>query len=88
MKPYKVILSAHGNIDHDEDPFEEILPGRTALADTIEECRKIVREFIDTTDIGAGNWTGGEVYDTTTNEQIGYISYNSRYWSMEEWIKF
>lgn len=84
MKSYKVLLTAHGNPDHEENPFAELFPAQEAYADTIEECQQIVRNFIDKTDIGSGNWTGGQVYLTSTGEPIGYISYNSRYWPMEE----
>jgi hypothetical protein len=45
---------------------------------TIEECQKAVRNYIMENDFGSGNWTGGKVYKD--GEQIGYISYNGRYW--------
>ena len=77
---YKVILSAHGNIDHGENPYKPLFPEKEVQADSIEECQKIVRNFIDETDIGGGNWTGGKVYDLRTGEKVGYISYNGRFW--------
>lgn len=47
-------------------------------AKTIEECRVIVRGYIEANDLGASNWTGGRVYQD--GKQVGYISYNGRYW--------
>lgn len=80
MSRYSVILTAHGNIDHGEDPYEPLFPERVKQAATIEECQQIVRDFINETDIGGGNWTGGQVYDTKSGSHIGNISYNGRYW--------
>ena len=80
---YRVTLTAHGNIDHGENPYEMLFEPEEAYADSIEECQKIVRDYINETDIGAGNWTGGKVYEVETNKQLGYISYNSRYWPKE-----
>lgn len=75
---YSVTLSAHGNIDHDENPNLEVAEGRIAEATTIEECQQIVRGYIEENDLGGGNWTGGKVFKD--GEQVGYISYNGRYW--------
>ena len=80
---YTVTLLAQGNIDHKENPFLNIVNGRTiepsiAEASTIEECQSLVREYIEKNDLGGGNWTGGKVYENGV--QIGYISYNGRYW--------
>ena len=81
---YKVLLSAHGNIDHGENPYETLAGVDRGYkeADTIEELQSIVRKYIDDNDLGSGNWTGGKVFDG--DEEIGYISYNGRYWTTEE----
>lgn len=84
---YKVTLSAHGNIDHGEDPYAT-LPGvyqGVKEADTIEELQQIVRTYIDENDLGGGNWTGGKVFDG--EKEIGRISYNGRYWTKDVWDK-
>ena len=81
---YSVELSAHGNIDHGEDPFarlEGVEYGRRS-ADTIEELQQIVRDYIEENDLGSGQFTGGTVRDG--EKVIGKISYNSRYWTNEE----
>ena len=75
---YTVTLSAHGNPDRRQDPNSEIADSYVTEADSIEECQKAVRWYIDTFCIGSGNWTGGAVYED--GEQSGYISYNGRYW--------
>lgn len=80
---YTVTLSACGNIDHDENPYNNIVNGTVvepeiAEANTIEECQKIVCNYIQDNDLGAGNWNGGKVFKN--NEQVGSISYNGRYW--------
>ena len=81
---YQVILSACGNIDHGENPDDNVVNGirvlrRIAKATSINECQRIVREYIEDNDLGAGNWTGGNVFKG--KKKIGYISYNGRYWN-------
>lgn len=39
------------------------------------------RTFINKYGLGAGNWTGGQVFDG--KKQIANISYNGRIWDME-----
>ena len=79
---YTVTLSACGNPDHNENPYSNIVNGieiesKTAKANSIEECQRLVCDYIEQNDLGAGNWTGGKV--SKDNEWIGYISYNGRY---------
>ena len=84
---YKVTLGAYGNIDHGEDPYKPLdgVPQGMKEADTIEELQSIVRAYIDEHDLGAGNWTGGKVFEG--EKEIGRISYNGRYWTKEVWDK-
>ena len=85
MKAYKkycVAVSAHGNPDHGQNPNAEVAIGGFVFADTIEQCQDIVRRYIAEHDLGAGNWTGGAVYEDGV--QIGQISYNGRYWPKDE----
>lgn len=37
------------------------------------------RDYIETHNLGAGNWSGGYVFDEYDNQE-GYISYNGKYW--------
>ena len=80
---YKVILSACGNIDHNENPYNnivnyEIIEPCEVECSSIKECQEAVLKYIDDNNLGAGNWTGGDV--TKNNKKVGYISYNGRFW--------
>ena len=80
---YKVTLSACGNIDHNENPYSNIINGEEVSAQEIEcnsirECQEAVLKYIDDNNLGSGNWTGGDV--TKNNRVVGYISYNGRFW--------
>ena len=81
---YKVTLSACGNIDIGENPYDNIVGGvriepNVVECESIEECQKVVRKYIKENDLGGSNWIGGKVYKNGT--QVGYISYNGRYWA-------
>lgn len=83
---YQVILSAYGNIDHNENPYSNVVNGNSipiikTVVDTIEDCQNLVRTYIDEFDLGAGNWTGGAVYDE--NGYVGKVSYNGRFWGKD-----
>ena len=77
---YTVKLSPCGNPDFNQNPYEPMFgaPSLTLQCQTIEECRKAVREYIEYYDIGSGNWTGGQVYDDNDN-LIGQIYYNGKF---------
>ena len=77
---YIVNLKTCGNIDYGENPYEPMfgVPSCTVECQTIEECRKKVREYIEEYNIGSGNWIGGQVYDVNDNV-IGQIYYNGRF---------
>lgn len=81
---YTVKLSACGNIDYGQNPYELLygVPKRVIKATSIEECQQIVRNYIDFYNIGSGNWDGGDVFKD--GKFIGYISYNGRYWNYEK----
>lgn len=84
---YKVILSACGNPDHNESAFHcvvngKYVKGRIAKASSIAGCVTITQNYITNNDLGAGNWTGGKVYDKDDN-YVGRISYNGRFWDKE-----
>ena len=83
---YSVTLSACGNPDHKENPYNNVVNGIAvekdiAVADSIEECQRLVRNYIEDNCLGAGNWTGGRVFENGV--RVGYISYNGRYWEKE-----
>lgn len=80
---YLVTLSACGNPDHKENPYTNVVNGIAVkkdivVADSVEECQRLVREYIENNSLGAGNWNGGRVFEN--GMRVGYISYNGRYW--------
>ena len=82
---FKIWLSACGNPDHGENPNSNIVDGiavksHWASADTIDELVKLARTFIETNNLGSGNWNGGEIINTMTNVEVGWMSYNGRVW--------
>ena len=80
---YYVKLSAHGNIDHGENPYKEIAECGEGYGYTIADCVDIAMKYINDNQLGRGNWTGGKVYEVETDKYIGEISYNGRYWDNE-----
>lgn len=78
---YTVELKSCGNPDHYENPYKSVSPSEIYKAETIEECRKAVEDYIDKYDLGGGNWNGGNVY--RNEEYVGHISYNGRFWDKE-----
>ena len=52
MKKYKVLLSAHGNPDYNQNPYEKICPCYYAEADSIEQCQKLVSKYIAEYNLG------------------------------------
>ena len=79
-RKYEMLLMAHGNPDHDESP-DEMAPRFKALCGTIEGCREMARQYIDTFDLDGANFTGGHVY--WNGKYQGFIAYNGRYLEKE-----
>lgn len=84
---YLVTLSACGNPDHGENPYSNIVNGiavkkNITVANSIEECQMLVKKYIEDNFLGAGNWTGGKVFENGV--MIGRISYNGRYWKIDK----
>ena len=70
-------LSSMPNPDHDEwfapaPPFEVEVPD-------LDRASLVCTEYIEEFNLGAGNWTGGDVY--RGEQKIARISYNGRIWS-------
>lgn len=58
-------------------PVEDGRPRTVAVA-SMEEASRVCREYIESNELGGGNWTGGDVIDG--GETIATISYNGRIW--------
>ena len=91
---FKLILQACGNVDHEENPYENIVNGKIVqenhiICNSIKECQKATRNYIEQNNLGSGNFLGGFTFDEYDN-QVGYISYNAKYWKKgsKYYIKF
>ena len=42
-----------------------------------------VRKFIELNDFGSSDFSGGEVYDSSTNKLVAKVSYNGRIWDAQ-----
>lgn len=49
---------------------------------SLQEASKVCKDFIEESDLGGGNWTGGQVFEN--GSQIAHISYNGRVWEGKE----
>ncbi len=82
----KVLLSNSGNPDFRQDP-DRPLPGTRSgywvEVPDIEAASKACRDYIVENDLGGGNWPHAEVRDVKTDEVLGHISYNGRFWEAE-----
>lgn len=52
------------------------------------EASSVVRNFIDTNELGAGNFTGGEIRDDELKAAFAWVSYNGKAWdcSPADWM--
>ena len=57
-------------------------------SNSIEELQKVVRDFIDKNDVMSNEWEGGQIYDLETNQLIGFIVYNGKFFTKEEGCKY
>lgn len=83
-RPYTVRLAAVGNPDMRQG---RTLPGvraQTVRARDFAEASERCRAYIAEHDLGAGNWSGGDVRDHT-GALVARVSYNGRVWPPEEW---
>ena len=76
-----VLLESVGNPDHGQDPNAPMceVSTRSVRVKSLEEASKVCRDYIDSSGLGGGNWSGGLV----TSEEgiaIAEISYNGRIW--------
>ena len=79
---YYVVLCAHGNIDHGQDPRKPICKSMIMPVDTLLEAAEECRRFIDKNNLGSGNWVGGQIYHN--GEQTAEVSYNGHVWDVRK----
>ena len=56
---------------------------RTFSADTLNDLRDMIWDFLGNNGLGAGNWGTAKVFKD--NQTYGYMSYNGRIWDRDEW---
>lgn len=81
---YKVELSNRGNINHGQNPEQPIYGTKSDFFIDIEhpiDASIVVRQYISNYDLGASEFTGGDVFHNDT--KIGYVSYNGKLWNCE-----
>ena len=71
----KLKAKAYGNIDHGQNPKEEIA-NVELQADAIKELREKVQEWQELEGLGGGNWGDCPLY--LNNKLVGYMSYIGR----------
>lgn len=81
---YSVGLTSRGNIDYGEDPYMPVkgVPSMYFYAETVEDCQRRARRYIENFALGAGQWAGGLVHKG--QEYIGLVSYNGRFWDTSD----
>lgn len=52
--------------------------------DNLSAASVAVRNFIELNDLGSSSFSGGEVYDSLTNQLIAKVSYNGRIWDAQD----
>jgi len=77
---YIVILSTE-KLFRDSDGYVYDLGSDDIVAEvnSFEEASRAVRDFIDVNDLGASEFSGGDVFDMT-GKKVANISYNGRIW--------
>ena len=78
---YQVKPIFMGNPDRGQNS-EPVKP-RTFSADTLNDLRDMIWDFLGNNGLGAGNWGTAKVFKD--NQTYGYMSYNGRIWDRDEW---
>ena len=56
---------------------------RTFSANTLNDLRDMIWDFLGDNGLGAGNWGTAKVFKD--NQTYGYMSYNGRIWDRDDW---
>ena len=85
MRKYMVLLRTCGDINRGENPMETYhgIKNTYAQCDSIEDCCKQVQNFINEYGFGSANWNGGQIYDQKTDQYIGRINFNAKFYDKE-----
>lgn len=83
-RKYEVLLMAHGNPDHGEDPNKMVAPLLKMQRGTIEGCQEVVSSYIEAFNLGGSNFTGGQVF--WNGNEVGFVAFNGRYFENKRTI--
>jgi len=80
----EVELGAEPNPSHSSRSHEGSVKIKThrVKAKSLSEAQNEVRGFIEENDLGAGNFTGGDLF--SHGKKIGRVSYNGRLWNLKD----
>ena len=74
-----VQLAAHSNPDYNtEADADRDAPARRVKVKDLAEAAQVCRQYIDAHDLGAGHWSGGQVFEG--DREVARVSYNGRLW--------
>lgn len=79
-----VTLAATDNFDYESDA--EALRAATAQRVQVKdlaEAAQVCRQYIEDNDLGAGHWSGGQVFEG--DREVARVSYNGRLWYAGPW---
>lgn len=81
----KVEMKASPNPDYDapDDRATIRIKAFRHEVDSFKDASRAVRHFIETNNLGSGNWTGGRIFDDA-GKVIGRVSYNGRVWDNDD----
>jgi hypothetical protein len=84
MEDLEVELGAEPNPNHSSRSHEGSVKIKTqkVKVKSLTESQNKVREFIEKNDLGAGNFTGGDLF--SHGKKIGRVSYNGRVWNLKD----
>jgi hypothetical protein len=84
MEDLEVELGAEPNPDNSYKSHSGSVKIKThkVKVKSLTEAQNKVREFIEKNDLGAGNFTGGDLF--SHGKKIGRVSYNGRVWNLKD----
>ena len=84
MEDLEVELGAEPNPNHSLRSHEGSVKIKThkVKVKSLSEAQNEVRGFIEENDLGAGNFTGGDLF--SHGKKIGRVSYNGRLWNLKD----
>lgn len=84
MVKLQVELKASPNPDYDRPEHQATVRIKAfrQSVDSFSDASRAVRRFINTNDLGSGNFTGGRLFDEA-GKVVGRVSYNGRVWAQD-----